>query len=161
MNNQNAHQNKENTGFTFIEVMITLALVAIVAGLIIASFSSLNGRQTLDKEVDNIKSIIQKTRLESLNSKNGSTHRIIFDANMVTTAETGTTTTRVYPFSSSVVMQINGLREVSGGAATSTVAFAKLSGLANATGTITYIFNINSANTATRTITINALGTVE
>jgi Tfp pilus assembly protein FimT len=138
-----------------------LALVAIVAGLILASFSGLNNRQTLDKEVDNIKSIIQKTRLESLNSKNGSTHRIIFDTNSVTTAETGTTTTRTYLFSSSVVMQTNGLKEVIGGAATSSVAFAKLSGLASAIGTITYIFNGGSTGMVTRTVTINALGTVE
>lgn len=158
MHTKNTHQNK---GFTFIEVMVTLALVAIVAGLILASFSGLNNRQTLDTEVNNIKLIIQKTRLESLNSKNGSTHRIIFDSNGVTTAETGTTTTKAYPFSSSVVMQTNGLKEVIGGAATSTVAFAKLSGSPNATGTITYILNINSTNIFTRTITINALGKVE
>ena len=158
MYNQNARQKK---GFTFIEVMITLALVAIVAGLISASFSSLNNRQLVDKEVDNIKSIIQKTRLESLNSKNGSTHKVIFASTSITTAETGTTTTKVYPFSSSVIMKINGLKEVSGGAATSSVAFAKLSGLANATGTVTYIFDGGPTNTATRTITINALGTVE
>ena len=159
MHNTLAKQKKN--GFTLLEILLVIALLGMIAGLVYASFSALNNRQILNAEVDNIKSIIQITRLESLNSKNGSTHRIIFDATTVTTAETGTTTIKVYTLSPSVIMQGQTLKQISNGAATSSVSFAKLTGLANATGTVTYIFNGGSAYTATKTITINALGTVE
>jgi prepilin-type N-terminal cleavage/methylation domain-containing protein len=148
-------------GFTLLEMIIVIFLVGLVSGLIFASFNALSNRETLDKEVDNIKSIIHKTRLESLNAKNSAAHGIKVASTTLTTTETGTSTVMVYSFPTGVTLQINGLKTVSGGAATSSIEFAQISGMTNATGTLTYVFKSGSTNMATRTITINALGTVE
>ncbi len=155
--------NKKNTsnGFTFIEIIIVLAIFTIISSIVFASFSALTNKQALDKEVDNIKSIIQKTRLESLNAKNGNTHAITFASTTVVTSETSTTTTTAYSISPDIVAQDINLKIIGSGAATSTVFFAKITGMTNATGTITYVLKKGSTVLGTTTLKINALGTVE
>lgn len=148
-------------GFTIIELVIVVFLVAIISSMVFASFRTLNSRQALDKEVDYIKSIIQKTRLASLNSKNGNTFRITFASNQLIVAESGTTTTTVYTYSNNIALSTSSLVAIIGGSATTTISFAKITGLAGATGTLTYTFAGSSTNAMIKKITINALGTAE
>lgn len=153
--------SKKTKGFTLIELIVVIALVGVVSTIIFTSFNALNQRQALDKEVDYIKTLIQKTRLASLNSKNGAMFRVEFASNQLTVAESGTTTVTVYPYSSNISLTTNGLTAVTGGAATTTIFFSKISGLAGARGVLTYSLMSGGSATITRTITINALGTVE
>jgi prepilin-type N-terminal cleavage/methylation domain-containing protein len=152
---------KRNLGFSLIELIVVLALITMIARLVFTSFNALNSRQALDKEVDYVKTLIQKTRLDSLNSKNGATFRIRFENNQITVYQSGTTTTAVYPFSTNVRLNTIGLTAVSGGAATTTVSFAKITGLAGAQGTLTFGLVVGATTTISKSVVINALGTVE
>lgn len=153
--------SNKTKGFTIIELVIVVFLVALISSMVLASFRTLNSRQALDKEVDYIKSIIQKTRLSSLNSKNGNAFRIDFAAGQLIVSESGTTTTTVYEYSKNIVLSTSSLRSVVGATATTTVSFAKITGLSGATGTLTYTFAGSSTNAMNKKITINALGTAE
>ncbi|MEN9604604.1 MAG: hypothetical protein RJB39_289 [Candidatus Parcubacteria bacterium] len=152
-----------NKGFTVVELIVVIALMAMIAGMTFASFSSLNNRQALDKQVDAVKSIVQQTRLASLNSKDGATFSVVFGINKITVKESGTTTVKDYPNIARISLITNGLQTVVGSNATSTISFAKISGLANATGVLTYglVTGTGSTTSMTKTITVNALGRVE
>lgn len=148
-------------GFTLVELVIVIGLVGLIASLTFSAFSALNNRNTIDKEIDNIKSIIQKTRLQSLNAKNGNTHGLTFASTSLITKETGTTSSQTYTHTAGVSLYANNLRQAVDYGATTSLSFAQITGLANATGTLVYIFKIGNTAVATKTITINALGTVE
>ncbi len=148
-------------GFTLLEIVIVVVLIFMIARMAFASFNMLNRRQILDKQVDYIRTIVQKTRLDSLNSKDGATFRVEFGSGQAVVHASGTTTTSVYPYTSNVVLTSTNLNAVSGGAATTTVFFSKISGLAGAQGTLTYSLMSGGVAVMTKTLTINALGIVE
>lgn len=148
-------------GFSLIELLVSITILGIISSIVFVSISEMQNKQALDKEKDFIKSVIHKTRLESLNSKNGNTHGLVFASTSIQKIETGTTTSQTYNLSSDVLLFQNNLKTVSGNLATSTIFFSKISGYTTATGTLVYILQKGSTSMATETISINALGTVE
>lgn len=142
-------------GFTLLELVIVVALVAIVSQLIYSSFNALNNRQILDQEIAQVKSYIQKSRMNSLNSKNGDAHGIVFATSSISVIEVLATSTKyVYTLN-------NRVRLVSSTLGTSTLTFARISGLPNATGTLVYIYSSGTTVVGTSTITINGAGIVQ
>lgn len=143
---------QKTKGFTLLEAVIVLSLVIIVSSLIFASFGALQDRQILDSEVAQVKSYIQKARMNSLNSKKGDAHGIFF----------GTSTIRTVEVSTSSLLYVytlhNRVRLVQSTLGTSTLVFARVSGLPNATGTLTYVYSVGGKGKGTSTITINGLG---
>ncbi len=141
-------------GFTLIEILIAVALFAIVGRIVWASFNSLNNRQVLDSEVFFIKSVIQKVRLESLDSKGGIAHGIIFGSSTLTVVDQGATTTRVY-------MYTNGVQLSTSTIGTSTIVFSKVSGLPSATGTLTYSLTKGGTVIGTSSFSVNGVGVIQ
>ncbi|MES2985926.1 MAG: prepilin-type N-terminal cleavage/methylation domain-containing protein [Patescibacteria group bacterium] len=142
-------------GFTLLELVICIALLVLVSGLVYGSFASLNNRQILDTEIGQVKSYIQKARMDSLNSKNGDSHGVIFATSTLTVIE-------VLATSTSYVFTLNNrVRLVSSTLGTSTLTFARISGLPNATGTLTYTYSAGNTVVGTSTITINGAGIVQ
>lgn len=148
-------------GFSLIEMLIAVAILGILSRIVFVSISQIQNSQALEKELDFVKSVIQKTRLESLNAKNGTTHAVYFASTSIQTKESGTTTVQIFNLSDGIVLTQNNLKNVLGGSATSTVWFAKISGYANATGTLQYSLQKNGQNLNTKTLIINGLGIVE
>ncbi len=142
-------------GFTLLELVICIALLVFVSGLVYGSFASLNNRQILDTEIGQVKSYIQKARMDSLNSKNGDSHGVIFATSTLTVIE-------VLATSTSYVFTLNNrVHLVSSTLGTSTLTFARISGLPNATGTLTYTYSAGNTVVGTSTITINGAGIVQ
>lgn len=142
-------------GFTLLELLISLALVVMVSRLVYSSFSALNNRQILDQEMAQVKSYIQKSRMNSLNSKNGDSHGIVFATSSISVIEVLATSTKyIYTLNNRVQL-------VSSTLGTSTLTFARISGLPNATGTLTYIYSQGSKIIGTSTIIINGAGIVQ
>ena len=133
-------------GFTLLELVLSLSLLVLVSSLVYGSFSSLNNRQILDTEIGQVKSYIQKARMDSLNSKNGDAHGVMFATSTLTVIEVmATSTAYIYTLN-------NRVRLVGSTLGTSTLTFARISGLPNATGTLTYTYS--SGNTVVGTSTI-------
>ena len=145
----------QTKGFTLLELIICIALVAIVGQLVYSSFNALNNRQILDQEVAQVKSYIQKSRMDSLNSKNGDSHGIMFASSSISVIEIlATSTSFIYTLN-------NRVRLVNSTLGTSTLTFARISGLPSATGTLTYTYSSGNMIVGTSTITINGAGIVQ
>lgn len=153
---RNTYQHTPQTqGFTLLEIIIVLTLVLIISQLVYGSFTSLNNRQILDKEVDQVKSYIQKARINSLNAKNGDAHGLVFSSSTVQVIEVLASST-VYTYTLN-----NRVRLAASTLGTSTLVFARVSGIPNATGTLTYTYSSGSTVIGTSSIVINGLGITE
>ena len=135
-------------GFSLIELIITIGLVAMVSGLILVSFNSLNNRQTLDKQIDFIESAINKTRNDALNSRNGTDQTFTFASTSITyDGQTISLDTSVLLSSYTTGVK--------------SIVFSRVTGIPNATGTIVYKLQKGSTVIATSSIIINNLGIIE
>ncbi len=135
-------------GFSFIEMIISLSLLLLISSLIFISFNSLNNRQSLDKQIDFIKSSINQTRTNALNSKNGENQNITFSTTSITFDN------KNYLLHSNVVLNSYTL-------STTTINFSRVTGLPSATGTLIYKIQNGDSVVATSGIIINNLGILE
>ena len=146
------HRKIHQTGFTLLEIIVVLSIAIMISAIIYTPLSSLNNRQILDKEVAQVESYIQKSRMNSLNSKNGDEYGITFTTSTVrVVAIIASSTTVLYTLNNRVQLASSTL-------GTSTVIFSRISGLPSATGTLMYVYNSGSSVIGTSTITINGLG---
>ncbi len=141
-------QNKSYKGFTFMEMIVSLALVALISSIIMVSFNSLNNRQTLDKQIDFIESAINQTRTNALNSKNGTDQVFTFATTSIT-------------YNGQTVNLDSSVTLSSYTTGTKSITFYRLTGMTNATGTIVYKLQKGNTTIATSSIIINNLGIIE
>ena len=152
---QNSAKYMPSKGFTLLEVIVALSIVIMLGTIIYTPLSSLNNRQILDKEVAQVESYIQKSRMNSLNSKNGDEYGIVFSSSTVrVVAIIASSTTVLYTLNSRVTLASSTL-------GTSTVIFSRISGLPSATGTLMYVYKTGGSIVGTSTITINGLGVTQ
>ncbi len=137
-----------NRGFTLIEMMMTIILLTIISSIIFFSFNALNNKNTLDKQIDLVKNLINQTRVNALNSKNGVDQSIIL----------GTTTIR---YNNQNFDLNNGVELYSYNTSTSSIIFYRITGLSSATGTFVYALKKGGIVISTSSISINNLGIVE
>ncbi len=148
-------RKSKNKGFSLLEVVIIAVLSLIIGSIVFSSLSALNNRQILDKEVAQVRRYIQDARIDSLNSKNTDTHGVVLATSTVSVIEVlASSTSYIYVLNNRVSLASSTL-------GTSTLTFARISGLPNATGTLTYIYSVGGVAVGTSTITINGLGIVQ
>jgi prepilin-type N-terminal cleavage/methylation domain-containing protein len=141
-------RTKQQTGFTFIEIIISLSLLTMISALVFVSFNSLNNKQSLDKQIDLLKSTINQTRMDAINSKNSTNHSIQFS-----------TTSIVYD--NQTIDLENNVSLLSSTIGSTTISFYRISGFPSATGTLVYKLQKGGAVIATSSIIINNLGIIE
>lgn len=147
----------KNKGITIIEILMSIAILGVLGAASVSVFSGLANSISLDKDVSNIVSYIDKAKTESINSVNSLEHGVFFETKKVTVFKT--TTYNVSNIETSY--DVSGKSNISAitltGGATS-LYFNKLTGAASKTGTIT----VTSADgTKTKTITIYATGVID
>jgi type II secretory pathway pseudopilin PulG len=142
-------------GATLVEVLVIIAIGAIILGISFFTFYNLRNTQSLDQEVGNVLSYIERARSKSTSSSGFSEYGLHF---------TSTTTTvfkgKVYSASDSN----NEIYKLPGGITYSAINltgglydlyFAKVTGKPNVTGTLTLY---SSSTGSTKVITIFATG---
>ena len=135
-------------GFTLLEIIISLSLVAMLSGLILVSFNALNNKQSLDTQIDFIKLAITKTRNDALNSRNAADQTFTFATTSIT-------------YDGLTIDLDNGVQLSSYTTPAKSIIFARITGFPNATGTIVYKLQKGSTVIATSSISINNLGIIE
>ena len=138
----------QTKGFTLLEMVISIALVALLSLIVFSSFNALNNKQALDRQVDFIESSVVKTRNDALNSKNNVDQKITFSTTSVTFDGVKTEFT-------------GGISLASYSTGTSTITFYRISGTPSATGTLVYQLKQGTTVIATSSILINNLGIIE
>lgn len=147
----------KNKGFTLLEVIVVSFIAILISGIVYSPLSDLNNRQVLDKEVAQVESYIQKSRMNSINAKNGDAYGITFSTSTVKVVSIiASSTTILYTLNNRVRLASSTLN--AGGLATTTVIFSRLTGLPSATGTLMYVYLSGSQTIGTSSITINGLG---
>jgi prepilin-type N-terminal cleavage/methylation domain-containing protein len=141
-------KTKNKKGFSFIEIIISLSLLTMISVLVFVSFNSLNNKQSLDKQIDFLKSTINQTRMDAINSKNSINHSIQFSSTSIM-------------YDNKTIDLENNISLLSSTMGSTTVSFYKISGFPSATGTLVYQLQKGGTVIATSSIIINNLGIIE
>ena len=140
-----------NRGFTIIEVMLSLAIIAVLAGISTPIYQSFQVRNDLDIATVTIAQSMRRAQVLSEAVDGDTTWGVDIRSGSITlykgVSYAGRDTTFDELFDMPTSITPSGL----GG-----IVFAKFTGLPQTTGTITLTSNANE----TRTITINSKGTV-
>ena len=148
-----------NRGFTLVEVLIVIAIMAILSGVVIFSFSGMRARQDVDSNTEVITSLLKEARSRTLGSIDSTTYGVFIETNQVTLFKgasyiAGDPTNQTNSLSNTVTITAVSLN---GGG--STIMFERLTGKTNNFGTMRVEFT--SDTSVARTITVDATGLIE
>lgn len=146
----------KNKGFTFLEILFALSIIAIAITIVSFSFSKLNSQQTLDKSATLVVSVLDEARSLTLSSVGDSQYGVFLEASQLTLFK-GSSYSSSDP--SNVITELNTLVELkninlAGGGAS--IVFKRLTGYTDEAGSLE-IFLKNSPETL-RTINISSTG---
>ena len=154
-----AHTQTSNRGFTFIEVLITVSIVAIIVALSANAFSRFNKRQELNNAMRDVLSVLEEARSLTLASKNNVMYGVHFEEGQVTlfggsVYSPSSPDNKITILSSRIYIATTSF---AGGG--SDVLFERLTGSTNNSGTTTFAFR--SDISASSTIFIHKTGLIE
>lgn len=155
----NDRQLTTNNGFTMLEALIALAILALLVTIILISLPRLNSRQALEKSVDTVVSVLDDARSRTLASIGGEQYGVYIDTSRVILFK-GASYSSSNP--DNAVVPLNNLvatRSIALNGGGSEVVFERLTGNTGEYGTLeVYLL---ASTTEFRTITINLTGVVE
>ncbi len=136
-------------GFTLIEILLSVALIAMLAGLSLPLYASFQNRNQLDLNTTAVVEMLRRAQLYSRSVNGDSQWGVNIQAGAVTLFKGSSFASRdtSYDEALSLSESTSGLSEI---------VYSKLSGTPNTTGNIV----LTSVNNETRTVAINAKGTV-
>lgn len=125
-------------GFTLIEILIVLAIAAILFAVVISGFSGLRQSSDLTLAVDEAVSFLQEARTKTLSSENDSVYGVHFETSQFVlfagaTYDPVSASNKVYSLPSSVEISLINLVGIGDDA-----IFKRLTGETNTDGTITF-----------------------
>ena len=141
----------QNKGFTLIEVLLSISAIAIIAGISIPVYQSIQNRNDLDIAATTIAQSLRRAQVLSRSVDSDTTSGVYVQSGSVTIfhgasyATRDTTVDEIFQISPTITL---------GGV--SQIVFSKMTGLPTSTGTIT----LTSITNETRNITINSKGMV-
>jgi len=148
-----------NKGFTLIEVVLVLALGALVTGFVVLSFSKVNATEALDKNTDLVVSVLNEARTMTLSAIGDTRYGVHFDSNQVVRFQgTSYATTTSSNVQSTINTQV-GIRNIALNGGGTNVAFDRLTGGTTQSGTIQIY--LKSATTTYKTVTVSVTGLIE
>lgn len=149
----------KSRGFTLVELIIVSTISIILVSLSLTTFFSVSDRQVLEKEVDYSIALIEKARLQTVNSKDNSYYSIRISSSTITLYRANVysataSSSSYYTYSPKIeVSNINLTNNVTD------FSFEPITGKSSATGTIT--FRLKTGQTSSSTIRLYKTGLVE
>ena len=145
-------------GFTLVEILIVIAIIATLSGLSFSAFHNLNASRALEREAGRVVAELQKARSLTISSKNNAQFGVHVQSSQVTLFQG---TTFIAGSSTNSVTSINPLVTISsislqGGV--SDVIFQRITGKTSGSGTLV-VSRIGTS--AIKTITIYATGLID
>jgi prepilin-type N-terminal cleavage/methylation domain-containing protein len=149
-----------NKGITMIEFIIVIAIIGVIAGIVMPSLSTFRRTQALRNATEEVVSLLNKARTDTLASLNSTNYSVRFESTRAvyfvgTVFTDGLSTNKVVSFGSLVTLPPANI-SLNGGV--TTVTFTRLTGDTTAYGTIT--LQQSSDATLQKIITINKTGLV-
>lgn len=144
-------------GFTILETLMVIAILAVLATFVVMSFKNFNSAQALNKDAGLVVSVLNQARVLTLASRNNYQYGAHIATGQIVLFRGGsysssTTTNTTLSFNSGVSASTS----LTGGG--SDVIFERLTGKTSDNGTITLSL---SGSTTTKSITIFSTGVVQ
>ncbi len=145
-----------NQGLSVVELIMVIAVVAVLITLIVPSFISLRKNQALQNSTNSVVSLLQEARAKTLASYNNTFYSVYFGTNEAVlftggTYSSGNGTNKVVSYESPVTLQSTSFN---GGG--SQVSFDRLKGTTSQHGTIV----VGISGGSSKTITVSDAGVV-
>ena len=143
-------------GFTLIELIITIGIMAIIVGITVVGFQNFANYKRYDAAVATLKTSLFDARTAARSSVQGEPHGVKIGTNSITTF-VGNTYSAADPDNVTITFsEITFTDSLTGG--TDEITFTELKGLPSATGTIEVYGTFHNATT---TITITSAGVIQ
>lgn len=144
-------------GFSLIEIIVSIALLALVASAGWFSFSSYAARRELESGVARVVALLSEARSKTLAGENYSAYGVHFEPDRAVlfrapTYQAGSADNKTEVLPSRITISTIGF---SG----NEVVFKRLTGAVNTAGSIT--LSVRGTPSVSRTISVNTLGTIE
>ena len=150
---------KSHFGFSFIELIIVISTIGLLAVLSTVSFKNFNNHEAPTKDADKVAAVIEEARILSQSSKNGSVFGVHFENSKAVrfkgqTYSASNSENVPEPLNSLVQLSVISLN---GGSVDA--VFSRLGGTTTSFGTLTFALRADAAQT--KTITIYKTGLIE
>ena len=146
-------------GFTILEILFVVTVIAITVTIVTISFSKLNSSQALDRSATLVASVLDEARSLALSSKDASQYGVYL-GDSETVLFKGVTYSPSDPLNVvNTLHSLVGIRDVTLSGGGTSVVFKRLTGNTDQTGSLE-IF-LKASTTTFRIITISATGIVE
>lgn len=150
-----------NKGISFIEIIIVISIMVILAIVVLPSLSNFRNQRTLDNTTQDVISILNKARNDTVSSLNSNTYGVHFETNKVTyfagsIFNASDTSNVVFNLDSNVNIPPGADISINGGG--SDVVFNRIKGDTTDYGTITIRLVSNSS--IKKIVTISQTGSI-
>ena len=147
------------TGFTFLEILIAIAIIALLSATAFVSFNKSRHVRDLTTSSQNVLSVLRLAQSRTLAGENDSAWGVRLASNQVTLFQgdtfAGSPLTKIYPLPGSV--QITNISLNGGG---SDVIFKRITGETDQTGTPAFVLSVVDSPSDAFSVTIDSLGKV-
>ena len=152
-------KNIKNKGFTAVEILVVISIMIVLSAIVLPSMSRFRNERTLGNTAEDIVTILNKARNDTIGSLNSYAYGVHVATNSVTyfiapTYSSGASTNSVTSLDPNVTIPASGGINLNGGG--SDVVFTRLTGDTTSYGTI--VVQLTSDSTHQKTITINKTG---
>lgn len=149
-----------NKGFSLIELLVIIVILILISLVVMPSLIDFQREQALKNTTENIVSLLNKAKSDTLSSLNSTTYGVHFESKKMVYFEgdsysSGNSNNQEIPFESGVEIPSGGINLSNGG---SDVVFPRLTGEVNGYGTIT--IELTALSTRQKVITINKIGSI-
>lgn len=155
------NKNK-NRGISIIEILIVISIIVALSAIVIPSFSSFHKQQALKNTTEDIVSLLNEARNNTISSKNSNTYGVHFDNNKAIlfsgTSFVASPSNKQIDFDSVVIVpESGGINLVGGG---SDVVFTRITGDTQEGEYGTIVVQLVSDSTKHKIININKIGVI-
>ena len=148
----------KNSGLTFIEFVIVLAILAVISVIVMSAFVNYRKNQSLEKDTETVVEVLGQARSQTLSSQNASQYGVRIGSDKITLF-TGNTYSSSDPANRDfTLVSTDTIVTVSLAGGESDVVFQRLSGETNQNGTIVLS---SPTISKTKTVTIYKTGLIE
>lgn len=151
---------KINRGISLIEILVVVSILAIIVAIVVPNFSKFHNQQALRNTTEDVISLLNEARNNTISSKDSNTYGIHFETGKATlftgTAYTVSASNKQIIFDKAVSIPTSGGIILNGGG--SDVIFNRLTGETTKYGTV--IIRLISDASSQKTINISKLGVI-
>ncbi len=147
------------SGFTFLEIVLVIAILGLAITVVSLSFSKLESSQVLDKSSLSVVSVLSEARSATLSALDDSQYGVYFQDDQMVLFKGGSYATSTQGNATTTLHSLVGIRNISLSGGGSVVVFKRLTGSTDQSGTLDVY--LRSDPSRYKRISIGGTGVIE